>query len=206
MAGGMTALYRATEASEDSPALGRRDMERRGLGKRDAVVGITASGRTPYVLGALRYARKLGAATIALTCNPDSDLSRIASLTIAPVVGPEVIAGSTRLKAGTAQKLALNMISTATMVHLGHVHGNLMVNVHLKNAKLVERARTILRRVLGSDRAAANRALRRAGMDLKVAIIMERAGLKRAAAERLLKEQNGNLATALLAATTPGRG
>lgn len=197
MAGGMRALYRATEASEDSPPLGRRDLERRRLTKRDAVVGLTASGRTPYVLGALRHARSQGAAAIAVTCNPGSEAAKVAEVTIAPVVGPEVIAGSTRMKAGTAQKLVLNMISTATMVRLGHVYGNFMVNVHLKNEKLVERARTILQRLLGIDRAAAGRALRRAGGSLKVAIVMQRMKLDRAAAEQLLRRHHDNLALAL---------
>ena len=197
MAGGVRALHRATEANEDSPALGRRDLEKKRVGARDAVVGLSASGRTPYVIGALRYARSRGAATIAVTCNPDSEIARAAGITIAPVVGPEVIAGSTRMKAGTAQKLVLNMLSTAAMVRLGHVYGNLMVNVHLKNAKLVERGRTILERILGIDRAAASRALRRAGNNLKVAILMERLKLERAAAEQVLARHRDNLAAAL---------
>lgn len=197
IAGGVRALYRATEASEDSPSTGRRDLQKRRLSARDAVVGLTASGRTPYVLGALRYARARGAVAVAVTCNPDAEAARVAEITIAPVVGPEVIAGSTRMKAGTAQKLVLNMISTAVMVRLGHVYGNFMVNVHQKNRKLRERARTILQRLLGLDRAAASRALGRAGGDLKVAIAMERLSLGRAAAERLLRRYGGNLAAAL---------
>jgi N-acetylmuramic acid 6-phosphate etherase len=197
MAGGVRALHRATEASEDVPALGQRDLEKKRLRAGDAVVGLTASGRTPYVIGALRYARRIGAATVAVTCNPDAEIARVAEVTIAPVVGPEVIAGSTRMKAGTAQKLVLNMISTATMVRLGHVYGNFMVNVHLKNAKLVERARTILQRILGIDRAAATQALRRAGNNLKMAIIMERLRLRRGEAEDLLRRHGDNLAAAL---------
>ncbi len=197
MAGGMRALHRATEASEDSPTLGRRDLEKKRAGARDAVVGLTASGRTPYVLGALRHARARGAVTIAITCNPDSEAARVAEISIAPVVGPEVIAGSTRMKAGTAQKLVLNMLSTATMVRLGHVYGNFMVNVHLKNEKLVERARTILQRLMGISRAAADRALRRAGGDLKVAILMEQRRLPRSAAVAQLEMHRGNLAAAL---------
>lgn len=197
MAGGMRALARATEASEDSPRLGHRDLEKKHVSHKDAVVGITASGRTPYVIGAVRYARQRGAFTVALTCNPDSELARVAEVSIAPVVGPEVIAGSTRMKAGTAQKLVLNMLSTATMIRLGHVYGNYMVNVHLKNAKLVERARTILQRILGVDRAAALRVLRRAGGDLKVAILMEKQNVDRTAAVRRLREHEGNLREAL---------
>ncbi len=197
IAGGMRALYRATEASEDSPAMGGRDLAKKRLNTRDAVVGLTASGRTPYVLGALRYARKRGAAAIAVTCNPNSEVARVAEITIAPVVGPEVIAGSTRMKAGTAQKLVLNMLSTAAMVRLGHVYRNYMVNVHQKNRKLRERARTILQRLLGLDRAAAARALRRAGGDLKVAIVIERLSLGRTAAVELLRRHRGDLAAAL---------
>jgi len=197
IAGGMRALYRATEASEDSPAMGGRDLANKRLNARDAVVGLTASGRTPYVLGALRYARKRGAAAIAVTCNPNSEVARVAEITIAPVVGPEVIAGSTRMKAGTAQKLVLNMLSTAAMVRMGHVYGNYMVNVHQKNRKLRERARTILQRILGLDRAAATLALRHAGGDLKVAIAMQHLSLGRAAAVELLRRHRGNLAAAL---------
>ena len=197
MCGGVRALYRATEASEDSPALGRRDLASKRLGARDTVVGVTASGRTPYVLGALRYARARRAATIAVTCNPDSEVVRVAGIIIAPVVGPEVIAGSTRLKAGTAQKLVLNMISTAAMVRLGHVYGNFMVNVHLKNRKLRERGYTILGSLLGLDHSAAVRALRLAGGDLKAAILMHRLGLGPRAAEQLLRRHQGNLTIAL---------
>ncbi len=204
MCGGVRALYRATEASEDSPALGRSDLVRKRLGTRDVVVGLTASGRTPYALGALRYARARRAATIAVTCNPDAEVAGLAQITIAPVVGPEVIAGSTRLKAGTAQKLVLNMISTAAMVRLGHVYGNFMVNVHLKNRKLRERGYTILRSVLGLDHGTAVRALRRAGGDLKAAILMHRKGLGRAAAQRLLHRHQGNL-TVALESDTSGR-
>lgn len=197
MAGGVSALYRAGEASEDSPALGRRDLEKKRVGKRDAVVGLTASGRTPYVIGALRYARSRGAFAVAVCCNPAAEVSSVADVTIAPVVGPEVIAGSTRLKAGTAQKLVLNMISTGTMVRLGHVYSNFMVNMHLKNEKLVERGRTILQRLLGIDRQAAARVLRRSGMNLKAAIVMHRLGVKRAQAERLLAAHGDNLREAL---------
>ena len=213
MCGGVRALYRATEASEDSPALGRRDLASKRLGARDVVVGLTASGRTPYVLGALRYARARRAATIAVTCNPDAEVASLAQITITPVVGPEVIAGSTRLKAGTAQKLVLNMISTAAMVRLGHVYGNFMVNVHLKNRKLRERGYTILQSLLELDHSTAVRALRRAGGDLKAAILMHRKGLDRGAAQRLLRRHQGNLTVALQERTlkklpkrTTGRG
>ena len=202
MCGGVRALYRATEATEDSPALGRRDLVRKRLGARDVVVGLTASGRTPYVLGALRFARARRAATIAVTCNPDAEVAGLAQITIAPVVGPEVVAGSTRLKAGTAQKLVLNMISTTAMVRLGHVHGNFMVNVHLKNRKLRERGYTILRSLLELGHSEAVLALRRAGGDLKVAILMHRKELDRVAAQRLLRRHQGNLTVALQSRTS----
>src|SRR5258708_15542628 len=141
IAGGDQALARATEATEDDPEVGKRDLLARGFTGTDALVGIAASGRTPYVLGAVVAARELGALTIGISCTPDSQLSRQVEIPITPLVGPEVIAGSTRMKAGTATKLVLNMISTALMIPLGYVYGNLMVNVEPKNHKLEDRAR-----------------------------------------------------------------
>lgn len=193
IAGGRRALTHATEASEDSPSLGRRDLEKRRLKRHDAVVALTASGRTPYAIGALRYARRVGAATIAVTCNPDSPVSRVADITIAPVVGPEVIAGSTRMKAGTAQKLVLNMLSTAAMIRLGHVYRNYMVNVHQKNRKLRERALRMLQDIVPIDRLRAVRLMRRAGNDLKLAIVLHQTGLSRAQAAALLRRQGGRI-------------
>lgn len=193
IAGGRRALTHATEASEDSAALGRRDMKKRRLKRRDVVVGITASGRTPYTIGALDYARRLGASTMAVTCNPDSAVSRVAAITIAAVTGPEVIAGSTRMKAGTAQKMVLNMLTTAAMIRMGHVYGNTMVNVHMKNAKLRERGLRILEKALDISRAQAQRVLRNSGKNLKVAILMHRTGLNRKQAAALLKRQGGRI-------------
>jgi N-acetylmuramic acid 6-phosphate etherase len=193
IAGGRRALTHATETSEDDPALGRRDLQKRRLRPRDVVVGITASGRTPYPIGALEYARKMGCATIALTSNPKAPISRVAEVTIAPQTGPEVIAGSTRMKAGTAQKMVLNMLTTAAMIRLGHVYSNYMVNVHLKNQKLRERGLTILQRALGLDRAAAQSLLRRSGRNLKVAILMHQASLSRREAKARLRQQRGRL-------------
>ena len=144
IAGGEAALARATEASEDDPETGRRDLVERGFTGKDALVGIAASGRTPYVLGAVEAANKLGALTIGISCTPDSPLARRARIAITPLVGPEVIAGSTRMKAGTATKLVLNMISTAVMIRLGYVFGNLMVNVQPRNNKLRDRATRII--------------------------------------------------------------
>jgi N-acetylmuramic acid 6-phosphate etherase len=170
IAGGRRALTHATEGAEDSPVLGRRDLLRRKLTPRDVVVGITASGRTPYAIGALEYARKVGAASIAVSCNAGPEIARVADVSIAAVVGPEVIAGSTRMKSGTAQKMILNMLSTAAMIRLGHVHGNYMVNVQMTNAKLRARGTHILQQILGVDRATAQRLLRKSGNNLKRAV------------------------------------
>ena len=146
MAGGERALVRASETSEDDPAAGARDLTARGFTAQDVLVGLAASGRTPYVLGAVAEARRMGAVTIGICCTPDAELSRAVDHPIAPLVGPEIVAGSTRMKAGTAQKLVLNMLSTETFIRLGYVYGNLMVNVQPTNHKLVERARRIDRK------------------------------------------------------------
>src|SRR5262249_31616708 len=154
------ALSRATEVSEDSRTMGRRDMAKRKPGKRDVVVGVAASGRTPYTIAAVEYARKKGAKTVAVAGNPNSELGRAAEIEIVTEVGPEALAGSTRMKAGTAQKMVLNMLTTGAMARLGYIYGNLMVNVHTRNEKLVERALGILEKASGVDRVAAARALR----------------------------------------------
>src|ERR1017187_1325189 len=149
IAGGEAALSQATETTEDDPAIGARDLEVRGFTASDVLVGIAASGRTPYVLGAVAKARRLGAVTVGISCTPDSELARAVEIAITPLVGPEVVAGSTRLKAGTAQKLVLNMLSTAVFIRLGYVYGNLMVNVQPKNEKLVAPARRIVAQAAG---------------------------------------------------------
>jgi N-acetylmuramic acid 6-phosphate etherase len=187
IAGGYEALYRATEASEDDRAAGARDAEARGVGARDALVGIAASGRTPYTIGAVEYARGLGAFTVALTCAPGSPITRAAEVAVVPLVGPEVLAGSTRLKAGTAQKLVLNMISTATMIRLGYVTGNRMTNLQPRNVKLRARSLRILGAEAGLDERAASEALERAGGDLRVALVMSKTGRARVEAERALE-------------------
>ena len=174
IAGGYEALYRAVEASEDDRAAGARDAEARGVNSRDALVGIAASGRTPYTIGAVEYARRTGAFTAAVTCAPGSPITEAAEVSIAPVVGPEVIAGSTRLKAGTAQKLVLNMLSTAAMIRLGYVTGNRMTNLQPRNVKLRARSLRILAAEAGLDESAAREALERAGGDLRVALVMSR--------------------------------
>ncbi len=172
MAGDLGAMSRPAEASEDDPALAVRDLKRIGFERRDILVAVSASGRTPYALGGLRYARSLRARTVAVTCNGEAPMRRHADVFIAVVVGPEVIAGSTRLKAGTAEKLILNMVSTASMVRWGRVLSNLMVNVQLTNEKLRARALRILGQATGARPATAARALRQAGDNLPVAMLM----------------------------------
>lgn len=176
IAGGYDACYRATEASEDDKQAAKTDLERRGFTAADALVGIAASGRTPYTVGAVEYARGIGALTIALTCVPDSAIAAAAEIVIAPVVGPEVVAGSTRMKAGTAQKLVLNMLSTATMIRLGYVTGNRMTNMQTRNVKLRARAERILIAEAGLDGAGARRALDDAQGELPVALVMAQTG------------------------------
>ena len=197
IAGGEAALARASEASEDDPALGAGDLEARGFGAADALVAIAASGRTPYVLGAAARARALGAATIGISCTPDSELSGACEIPIEVLVGPEVIAGSTRLKAGTATKLVLNMLSTAAMIRLGHVYGNLMVNVQPNSAKLRDRAERVVAEAAGVGREQAARLLAAAGDSVKTAIVMARRGVTRDRAERLLEASGGRVSEAL---------
>ena len=172
IAGGEPALSRATEASEDDPASGARDLAARGFTARDALVGIAASGRTPYVLGAIAEAQRLGAVTVGISCTPDSELAHAVAIPITPLVGPEVIAGSTRLKAGTAQKLVLNMLSTGAFIRMGYVYGNLMVNVQPTNAKLADRARRIVAQAAGVSGERAGEWLDAAGGNVRAAILM----------------------------------
>src|SRR5262245_46553213 len=172
IAGGYEACYRAVEASEDDEAAGPRDLQQRGFSQADVLVGIAASGRTPYTVGAVKYARKLGALTIAITCVPGSAITQAAEIPLVAVVGPEVVAGSTRLKAGTAQKLMLNMISTATMIRLGYVTGNRMTNVQTRNVKLQARALRILMAETGLAEPEARAALDTSSGDLPLALVM----------------------------------
>jgi len=197
IAGGESALARATEASEDDPEAGVHDLEERGFCASDVLVGISASGRTPYVLGAVRHARSLGAVTIGISCTPGSELAQLTDIAITPLPGPEIIAGSTRLKAGTATKLVLNMISTAAMIRLGHVYGNLMVNVQPKNSKLLDRARRIITAACGVDYQRAARLLEEAGGQVKVAILMAKLGVNRTTAEAHLRAAGGRVSEAL---------
>jgi N-acetylmuramic acid 6-phosphate etherase len=200
IAGGYEACYRAVEASEDDAEAGAKDLQARGFTKQDVLVGIAASGRTPYTVGAVNYARQSGAFTIAITCVPHSPITEAAELSIVPVVGPEVIAGSTRLKAGTAQKLVLNMLSTATMVRLGYVTGNRMTNVLPRNSKLRARAIRIIMAESGSDEAAARAALEKSGDDPRVALVMMKTGSSVEQAKAALEASRGVIerATAML--------
>lgn len=191
IAGGVQAMTEAIEGAEDSHELGRQDVREAGVGQGDVVVGIAASGRTPYVLGALEEARARQAATIALSCNPDPDSSKSADIAINIEVGPEVVTGSTRLKAGSATKMVLNMLTTASMVQLGKVYGNLMVNVQATNQKLRERAKHIVMQVTGASYEEADRLLGEAAGDVRVAIVMQKTGLAaKEAAERLARAGN----------------
>lgn len=193
IAGGSRALTTAVEGAEDDAAQARRDLAARKVSARDVVVGIAASGRTPYTVEALRYARSLRAVTVAVTSEADSPLGRLARIAIVPDTGPEVIAGSTRMKAALSQKVVLHMISTGCMIRLGHVYRNYMVGVRPTNSKLWERACSIIETVTGVDRMAAEQALKKSGRNVKVAIVMVRRGLDHRAAERLLARHGGNL-------------
>lgn len=200
MAGGTKALASAVEGNEDSRKLGEREIAKKKPGRKDVVVGIAASGRTPFTVAAMEYARRRGAKTIAVTCNRNSPLGRAAQVAIVTEVGPEVVAGSSRMKAGTAQKMVLNMLSTGAMIRQGYVFGNLMVNVHLKNEKLVERGITILQQAAGVDRAAAARALKKSGNRVPVALVMLKTGVGTPEAVRWLNSSHGSVRQAIAAA------
>jgi N-acetylmuramic acid 6-phosphate etherase len=176
VAGGVTALSGSVEAAEDDPEAAKAELRRRGLGSLDLVLGVAASGSTPYTLGAVRYARQVGASTVGLSCNTDSEMSRLVDVSIEVVVGPEVVAGSTRMKSGTAQKMVLNMVTTATMIRLGRVHDGYMVGVQASNAKLADRSRRTLSSLTGLAPMEAGKALKLAGGDLRVALVMTLAG------------------------------
>lgn len=197
IAGGRKALARAAEFSEDSRADGHRDLSRRKPGKKDVVVGVAASGRTPYTVAALEYARKKGAKTVAVVCNSSSELGRLADIAIVMEVGSEAVSGSTRMKAGTAQKMALNMLSTGAMARLGLVYGNLMVHVQGLNHKLIERGLAILEKATGVDRKTASKTLAAADNQVAVALIMLKTGLGRKQAAQRLKRVKGNVRQAI---------
>jgi N-acetylmuramic acid 6-phosphate etherase len=197
IAGGRRAITRAVEGAEDSERNGERDLRAEKLKRNDVVVGIAASGTTPYVLGAMKFAHRRGAVTIAVTSNLQMPLGSLAKIVIAPEVGPEVLTGSTRLKAGTSQKMVLNMLSTAVMARLGHVYENLMIDMMLTNEKLAGRALRILAEASGKSVSAAKHALRAAGHDMKTALVMLKRGADAREAKRRLKTTEGDLRKAL---------
>ncbi|HVS86689.1 MAG TPA: N-acetylmuramic acid 6-phosphate etherase [Candidatus Acidoferrum sp.] len=193
IAGGRRAVTRSVEGAEDSVRNAERDLREKKLTSNDVVVGITASGTTPYVIGAMKFARKRRATTVAITSNRHMPVARLAKIVIVPEVGPEVVTGSTRLKAGTSQKMVLNMLSTAAMVRLGHVYENLMIDAALTNEKLAERGLRILAEASGKRVSAAERALRAAGHKLRVALVMLKLGVDAREARRRIAVANGNL-------------
>ena len=197
MAGGPKALAASTEASEDDTALAVAEIKKRKPGKHDIVLGIATSGRTPFTIAAVEYARRRGARTIALTCNRNSPLERAADFAIVTEVGAEVLAGSSRMKAGTAHKMVLNMISTGAMTRLGYVYGNLMVNVWTKNEKLIQRAIRILEQATGADHDSASNALEASGNRTPVAVVMLAAAVTRSQAAAALKKTKGNVRQAI---------
>jgi len=197
IAGGEKAVFRAVEGAEDSLTLAAEDLAARGFTPKDIVVGIAASGRTPYVIGALEYARQVGCHSIAVVCTPDSEMQKVAELTIAVLVGPEVIMGSTRMKAGTAQKLVLNMLTTASMIRMGKVYSNLMVDVQATNKKLAERSIRIVGMATGVSREEAEEAIAQAGGSVKVAVTLLLAGVSANQAKVALDQAGGSVSQAL---------
>ncbi|TGY42274.1 N-acetylmuramic acid 6-phosphate etherase [Clostridium sartagoforme] len=197
IAGGHEAIFRAKEGAEDSKELALEDLKNKKITENDIIVGLAASGRTPYVIGGLEYANEVGAMTISVTCNADSEVSKAAKISIAPVVGPEVVTGSTRLKSGTAQKLVLNMLSTGAMIKLGKVYGNLMVDVRATNEKLVERAKKIVCEATGVTREEARKYLEETNSDVKLSIFMILSKLEKEEARKVLEKNKGYIAEAL---------
>ncbi|MGL5174932.1 MAG: N-acetylmuramic acid 6-phosphate etherase [Cetobacterium sp.] len=197
IAGGQEAIFRAQEGAEDSKELAVNDLKKKDITELDVVVGLAASGRTPYVIGGLEYANEIGALTISVTCNANSAVANTAQIAISPVVGPEVVTGSTRLKSGTAQKLVLNMLSTGSMIKLGKVYGNLMVDVQSTNEKLVERAKKIVSEATGVDTDTAAEYLNETKSNVKLAIFMILSKLNLEEAKNKLEKHDGYIAKAL---------
>jgi len=197
IAGGDGALRRSIEGAEDYPELGQKDLEAIAFSKDDVLVGIATSGRTPYVVGGLAYARKIGAAAIGFTCNPEAELDDVSDLVLRPVVGPEIVSGSTRMKAGTATKLVLNMLTTGTMIRLGKTYGNLMVDLRATNRKLTERTRRIVTMLTDLDNEAATALLERCGGELKTAVVVQLRGVSPEQARARLEAAEGQLRGAL---------
>ena len=197
IAGGTEAIFRAKEGAEDSKELAIEDLKSKNITENDTIVGLAASGRTPYVIGGLEYANKIGALTVSITCNANSEVAKVSKVSIAPVVGAEVVTGSTRMKAGTAQKLVLNMLSTGTMIKLGKVYGNLMVDVRATNKKLVERAKKIVCEATGVDREVAEKVLKETNYDVKLSILMILTVLDINEAKEKLTQNKGYIAKAM---------
>lgn len=197
IAGGHEAMFKSKEGAEDDKALGMKDLKKIDFSKDDVLVGIAASGRTPYVIGGLEYAKKIGAETISLTCNPDSEMAGVSKLAISPVPGPEVVTGSTRMKAGSAQKMVLNMLSTGIMIKLGKIYGNLMVDVQTNNEKLIQRAKNIIIEATGLAQEKASEYLKQADNDVKLAILLVKTGVSKEEGIELLNKNNGYLAKAI---------
>lgn len=197
IAGGPEALLKAKEGAEDSPQFGVEDLKRINFSAQDVVVGIAASGRTPYVIGALEYANTIGATTVALSCNPDSPIAEIAEIAISPIVGPEALTGSTRLKSGSAQKLVLNMLTTASMIRIGKSYQNLMVDVKATNEKLVARAVRIVMQATDCNKAQATAILEQTNYEVKLAILMILTDLNIDSARQKLAHQDGFLRKAV---------
>ena len=197
IAGGYDAIFRAKEGAEDDWQLGEEDLKSISFAEKDILVGIAASGRTPYVLGAMEYAKSLGAHVIGISCNPGSPVESLAEIAITPVPGPEVITGSTRMKSGTAQKMVLNMLSTGAMIKLGKVYGNLMVDVKATNEKLIHRCKKIVCEAVGVDEASATEALEKCSYRAKTAIVMLKKNIDADEAERLLEENDGRISLAV---------
>lgn len=197
IAGGNDAIFRAKEGAEDDARQGEADLKKINFSSRDVLVGIAASGRTPYVLGAMEYARKQGAHVIGISCSSGSPVEQAAEIAITPIPGPEVVTGSTRMKSGTAQKMVLNMLSTGAMIKLGKVYGNLMVDVKPSNEKLVERCKRIVCQATGANYETATRALEECGFRAKVAIVMLRTGSDARKAEQLLAQHEDRVASAI---------
>jgi N-acetylmuramic acid 6-phosphate etherase len=196
IAGGDRALRHSVEGAEDDPSSAERELRERNFSRGDVLVGIAASGRTPYVLGGIAYARSLGALTIAVSCTPESQLAQACEIAITPVPGPEIVTGSTRMRAGTATKLVLNMLTTGIMIRMGYVYGNLMVNVQPTNSKLRDRARRIIAQIAGVSYDEASQLLEQAD-SVRIAILMHKRKLSKAEAERQLKAAKGRLRVAL---------
>ena len=197
IAGGTEAIFRAKEGAEDSKELAIEDLKSKNITENDTIVGLAASGRTPYVIGGLEYANKIGALTVSITCNANSEVAKVSKVSIAPVVGAEVVTGSTRMKAGTAQKLVLKMLSTGTMIKLGKRYGNLMVDVRATNKKLVERAKKIVCEATGVDREVAEKVLKETNYDVKLSILMILTGLDINEAKEKLTQNKGYIAKAM---------